>query len=326
MPLKRKHDAVQALRDLGATMSFANMSEGNWDDTPEIQGPSLLRWLLGDEYFAEEPATINFRITHRAVTDSDLAQLRYLERLEMLIVDFEKTSRSSSNPPSGIRIPAWLTGEEDLGLPPTVIVKIGCTEVTDEGLAYISHLRNLQWLDLYGTSVTDAGLKHLPNLKKLERLTLHGSLVTEVGIKELQHNAGTANLSRGGALTTSVRLASDTPPYSRFRRPPEYSPSPNPPPKSRTPASTRAISESPLRHQRERDIELGQVQVDQVRDRLIGDVRVRDVQFAQPLRALSGSQFPHLRSWSPRGPRLSSALTFAQPLHPRVRHARANQR
>ena len=186
MPLKRKHDAVQALRELGATMSFANMSEGNWDDTPEIQGPSLLRWLLGDEYFAEEPATINLRITHRAVTDSDLAQLRYLERLEMLIVDFEKTSRSSSNPPSGIRIPAWLTGEEDLGLPPTVIVKIGCKEVTDEGLAYISHLRNLQWLDLCGTSVTDAGLEHLPNIKKLERLTLRGSLVTEVGIEELQ--------------------------------------------------------------------------------------------------------------------------------------------
>ncbi len=59
-----------------------------------------------------------------------------------------------------------------------VWLDIGRTQVTDEGMANIGQMPNLERLHLEQTKVTDAGMKHLAALKKLEYLNLYGTGVT----------------------------------------------------------------------------------------------------------------------------------------------------
>lgn len=59
------------------------------------------------------------------------------------------------------------------------------TEVTDQGLASLKDMTDLDWLSLYGTKVTDKGLAQLAPLKKLKRLTLHRSAVRGPGLVHL---------------------------------------------------------------------------------------------------------------------------------------------
>jgi hypothetical protein len=169
MPLKRKHDAVQALRDLGASIRYESSASGPLLETAENKGPPLLRWLIGDEYFSNEPVVIDLGLTRRAVMDDDLAQLNELTDVEELTID-------------------WLTMNEHVGGTWTSYVQIGCKDVTNDGLQHLSHLRNLRWLVLsvYGASVTDSGLEHLKHLKSLKFFVLSGSHVTDAGVDALQ--------------------------------------------------------------------------------------------------------------------------------------------
>jgi len=59
-----------------------------------------------------------------------------------------------------------------------VWLDIGRTQVSDEGMANIGQMPNLERLHLEQTKVTDAGMKHLAALKKLEYLNLYGTEVT----------------------------------------------------------------------------------------------------------------------------------------------------
>jgi hypothetical protein len=60
--------------------------------------------------------------------------------------------------------------------------------VTDEELAKISGLVNLEELNLNDTSVTDAGLEHLKGLKKLKTIHLYRTGVTERGVSRLRES------------------------------------------------------------------------------------------------------------------------------------------
>lgn len=72
--------------------------------------------------------------------------------------------------------------------------------VTDEGLPYLTGIRNLrglshlaglenlQRLGLHNTDVTDAGLQHLGELRNLRLLLVSGSRVTDAGFKKLQES------------------------------------------------------------------------------------------------------------------------------------------
>ena len=90
------------------------------------------------------------------------------------------------------------------------------TLVTDEGLKHIAGLTKLEVLDLYGAKLTDAGLKQLSNLTHLQKLNVLGSSITDqgldalAGMSELQElnlyrsqitNAGLAKLQRLKKLT-----------------------------------------------------------------------------------------------------------------------------
>ena len=66
-----------------------------------------------------------------------------------------------------------------------VWLKLGDTKVSDQTLAEIAKLKNLQKLHLENTAVTDAGLKNLKNLPYLEYINLVGTAVSDAGLKDL---------------------------------------------------------------------------------------------------------------------------------------------
>ena len=62
---------------------------------------------------------------------------------------------------------------------------LGGTKVSDAGLAQLSGIKLLAWLDLNNTPVTDAGLEHLAGLKALAALYLSKTKVTAAGVAKL---------------------------------------------------------------------------------------------------------------------------------------------
>ena len=99
-------------------------------------GDGTFRIPLGNEN--PDPDWIDLADT--PVADGDLAQLKGLTNLEVLI----------------------LSG----------------TRVTDAGLAHLKELSKMKRLWLNQTRVTDAGLEHLEHLSRLERLSLLGTPIT----------------------------------------------------------------------------------------------------------------------------------------------------
>lgn len=67
-----------------------------------------------------------------------------------------------------------------------MLVIIGSSKVSDDGLAELAGLRNLETLSLDCASVTDAALVHLTRLKKLQNLNLTGTSITAGGVHRLQ--------------------------------------------------------------------------------------------------------------------------------------------
>ncbi|MGB7159930.1 MAG: c-type cytochrome domain-containing protein, partial [Tepidisphaeraceae bacterium] len=66
------------------------------------------------------------------------------------------------------------------------VLNIAGTKVTDEGLAALASMPNLQRLRLERTGVTDDGMKHLSKLSKLNYLNLYGTPITDAGLKPLE--------------------------------------------------------------------------------------------------------------------------------------------
>ena len=60
------------------------------------------------------------------------------------------------------------------------------TQITDVGLAHIARLSRLENVWLQDTQVTDAGLEHLKRLDYLQYLCLSDSKVTDAGVNRLQ--------------------------------------------------------------------------------------------------------------------------------------------
>lgn len=61
------------------------------------------------------------------------------------------------------------------------------SQITDDGLAHLENLKQLEYLDLKKNKrLTDAGLVHLEGLKDLDQLILIGTQVTPAGVKKLQ--------------------------------------------------------------------------------------------------------------------------------------------
>ncbi len=59
-------------------------------------------------------------------------------------------------------------------------------DIGDASLDAVAQLKELEWLNLYGTKVTDAGLLKLKSLPKLKKLYLWDSKATPEGAAALK--------------------------------------------------------------------------------------------------------------------------------------------
>ena len=65
---------------------------------------------------------------------------------------------------------------------------VAYTSLGDEGARHFAQLHNLQRL-LLGTQITDESLRHLSGLRKLERLELMETAITDAGLQHLRNVA-----------------------------------------------------------------------------------------------------------------------------------------
>lgn len=80
------------------------------------------------------------------------------------------------------------------------------SEATDDTLASVGRLRDVEELFLSRTRVTDAGLVHLQGLTNLKKLWLDDTQVTDVSLQRLKGLARLEHLCLGGTLITDEGL------------------------------------------------------------------------------------------------------------------------
>ncbi len=78
--------------------------------------------------------------------------------------------------------------------------------VTDDGLAVLANLPNLEWLALNHTQITDGGLEHIQSLSNLRRLWLADTQVGDEGLGHLSGLKGLEGLWLGNTLVTNAGL------------------------------------------------------------------------------------------------------------------------
>ena len=81
------------------------------------------------------------------------------------------------------------------------------TNISDDGLTYLSNLSHLTYLNLYGTSITNQGLTFLSELQNLENLYLWQTDVTETGVENLRKSLKNVTINVGDNL---VSIQSDS--------------------------------------------------------------------------------------------------------------------
>jgi hypothetical protein len=162
---KRQREAVDAIQKLGGGVIYDYDVYGK----PKPQPPPWLRYLLGDDFFANIGG-VSFRNTQ--VTDAELEMLKGLTQVHQLYVNSPQVTDA------GLETLKGLTQLQGLCL--------NNTQVTDAGLETLKGLTQLQLLWLNNTRVTDAGLEELKGLTQLLSLSLDDTQVTDAGLEELK--------------------------------------------------------------------------------------------------------------------------------------------
>lgn len=128
---------------------------------------------LGPEQFTEEaaehlrqlPNLVHLSFRETDVTDNEVERAASFKNLKTLVL-------SDSTP--------------------------GGTAVTDDGLAFVAQLPQLQVLELRGTQITDAGLEHLVGMKSLEKVDLNNTKVSAQGVAKLRRALPDCEISTDG--------------------------------------------------------------------------------------------------------------------------------
>jgi len=100
-------------------------------------------------------------------------------------------------------------GEDVKSLAPLTTVEVfdpSCTDMSDEGMALIAGWKRLRVLNLTGTKVTDQGIAHVAQLTELEHLLLPGA-ATDNCLRHLRGLSKLQLLGLRGTQTTEAALA-----------------------------------------------------------------------------------------------------------------------
>jgi len=158
------------------------------------------RWVTdGDlEKLAEEfPDLESLDLSHTHVTDLGLGFVARLSKLKNLNLYFAEHVTES-----GVARLAELSKLERLNL--------RGARMSDSGMEFLSHLRNLRELDVGITQITDTSLEHLEGLDHLEKLALGGNRIGQSGLVFLQFLPSLKHLDLSGAQITDSGVWSVT--------------------------------------------------------------------------------------------------------------------
>jgi len=160
-------------------------------------------------FLAKETDLEFLDLTGNNVTNAGLVHLKDLDRLETLVLTFNRIGMGFATDPSsqitnaGMVHLTGLSNLERLSLDHCKITDAGLVHlkgltqlqtldlaynlwITDAGVEHLKGLTGLQTLDLQLTNITDAGLVYLKGLTELQTLGLRNTKVTDAGVAELQ--------------------------------------------------------------------------------------------------------------------------------------------
>ena len=96
----------------------------------------------------------------------------------------------------------------------------GSPKLTDAGLAHLGRVRNIQELEVTGTSVSDAGMTHIGDLQNLRVLSLRRTSVSDAGLARLEglKNLETIDLRETRVTDGGVRRLQEALPRLKITR------------------------------------------------------------------------------------------------------------
>ncbi len=158
---RRERESVKLIEEMGGSAYYdyqvvEDSLAPSWSPDAPPSGPAWLRWLLGDDFFAEVNGVV---LNHSEPSgNAKRLHLEELTQLEYLFLD-ELGSDALLADLKG------LTRLKHLEL-------CGAT-ITDAGLQHLRALTKLEWLDVRDTKVTDVAVsdlqRALPNCEILHR-------------------------------------------------------------------------------------------------------------------------------------------------------------
>ena len=174
--IERRKKAVEDVQQLGGKVLYGK----------DVAGPEWLQaWF---------PAhVLSVELSGTAATNTDLAFLKALGRLERLDLGHTQITNGGLEPLAGLTRLQFLSLE--------------VTGVGDDDLRQIERLTKLTALNLAGTQVSDAGLSHLQNLIALEGLDIGYSRITGAGFESLHPLAGLQQLGIDASQVTAPGVA-----------------------------------------------------------------------------------------------------------------------
>jgi Leucine-rich repeat (LRR) protein len=175
--LKRVHDqraVVKKIQNLGGEVYYDyQKTEGRWgiQTKNEPPGPRWLRWMLGDDFFANAEYVF-FNSLQIVLKEEDLALLRDLPNIKDIAVF------SPGITDQGLEILGSLPNLEGLNLS-------DAKSITGEGLGRLENAQKLKSLTLYGVAVNDSTVAHIDKLANLQSLQLVKTSVTDDGLASI---------------------------------------------------------------------------------------------------------------------------------------------
>jgi len=166
---KEKISLIRLWIEQGALLEVVSNPQAA-TDTPSAQEIPLAKLPL-PEVGAADPAALEKLVAAGAQVNSLYAGSRLLQ------VSYALRSEPATDADVGLLADV---AEQVYSL------NLAKSQISDQGLAVLSQLKNLSQLHLENTPVTDSGLEHLSGLTRLQYLNLYGTEITDAGLEALQ--------------------------------------------------------------------------------------------------------------------------------------------
>jgi hypothetical protein len=186
--------AISAQLGLSDSSTVIMSAPGNPDETPRPPikvNPQILERLVEAGFMARQDALSDEHLVVSAISPGSQFSDEQLERLagsgaKIGDLALERTGLSDSSASSLARL-------QDLAR-----LRLDNNKLTDKGVAALTLLRNLEYLNIYGNAgVTDASIATLAQLPALREVYLWGTSVSPAGVEKLRQQRPEVRVNAG---------------------------------------------------------------------------------------------------------------------------------